>query len=167
MELTWMGRYRDLMESLVVQINLFARDLKVKNKVYEDIYLTSQEWQVLEYIIEHDDDDGSMIQISDRLAIPQSSFSKCTKSLCENGLVDKYQLVGNRKNIILKASDLGIEVYKVHSKALAEGAFKEFFQALDSLSDDDLASVAKAIKALSSEMPEEARRPKLIKIDPS
>jgi len=30
-----------------------------------------------------------------------------------------------------------------------------------------IASVAKAIKALSSEMPEEARRPKLIKIDPS
>lgn len=164
MDLNWMGRYRELVGALVLQNNLYTKNLTVKTHISEDIDLTPQEWQVLEYIVEHEKDDDSMKQLSERLAIPQSSFSKQCRLLCENGLVDRYQLVGNRKNIILKPTEKGKQIYETYSKTLAEGAYKAFFQTLDGFSDKELSVFVNAINLLSQEMPDKPVQ-KLIKIE--
>lgn len=161
MELGWMGRYRELVQALTQHVNLSARDMTVKENVYEDINLTAQEWQVLEYIIEHEEDDVSMKQVSDRLEIPQSSFSKHAKYLWECGLVDKYQVEGNRKNIILKPSEQGRKLHDVYTDRLANGAFKNFFETLDGLSDKDIQVFTEAIRSLTKAKEE---KPKLVKL---
>ena len=112
MNTEWMGRYRPLVAELVRHTNIVQRALGIKSEIGEGISLSVQEWQVFEYIIEHADDDAHMNLISDRLGIPQSSFSKMIKTLCGCGLVDKYQMINNKKNIILRPSERGREIYE-------------------------------------------------------
>lgn len=154
MELNWMGRYRPLIDTLVRHRNAYARAINHKTECIEDVSLSLLEWEVLEYIIEHESDDASMIQISERLAIPQSSFSKFTRTLCSCGLVAKYQMIGNRKNIILKATDKGMEFYRKRVEYLMKYVFGEFFQHLDGLSEEDLAAVTRAIACLNHDLEE-------------
>ena len=148
MIVSWMGRYREIVAAFVRHGNTVARFLNTRGEIYPGIFLSHQEWQVLEYIIEHESDDSNMNRISERLAIPQSSFSKIIKLLCDYHLVAKYRLSDNRKNIILKATQAGIKVYESYSEVIRSGTFQRLFEALSVLSDEDLSIVAKALNEL-------------------
>lgn len=162
----WMGRYRPLVAALVRHTNIVQRTFSKRAPLTEGISLTAQEWQVFEYILEHQEDDSCMNCISEQLGIPQSTFSKIAKLLCELGLVDKYQAENNRKNIILRPSDMGAEIYRRHAAAINQASFKGFFSELESLSDDELAVFTAALekldRALSQDEPEK-QKPRLIK----
>ena len=152
MNTEWMGRYRPLVAALVRHTNTIQRTMSMKTEVYDGIRLTAQEWQVLEYIIEHLNDDAHMNLISERLGIPQSSFSKMVKVLCGYGLVDKYQMTVNRKNIILRPSDYGLRVYAENSPNVKKSTFVNFFSRLDSFSDEEIERFTKAIEALNDDV---------------
>lgn len=145
----WMGRYRHLIETIVRHRNAFSRVMNNKTEHYNDVSLSIIEWEVLEYIIEHEDDDSSMAQLSERLMIPASSFSKISQALCGYGLIAKYQMVGNKKNIILKPTDLGLKYYRDRSSLLIELIFGDFFKELEGFSDDELEHIANAIEILT------------------
>lgn len=145
----WMGRYRRLIESIVKHRNAFARVMNTKTEQHDEISLSIVEWEVLEYVIEHESDDSSMAQLSERLIIPNSSFSKITKTLCAYGLIEKYQMVNNRKNIILKPSEYGRRFYLERSAALREQMFDAFFKALEGVSDENLEQFALALDILT------------------
>ena len=100
MDTEWMGRYRGLVASLVRHDNVAIRTQTNKKNIGDNIWLNDQQWQILEYLIENRDKIFNMNEVSYRLDIPQSTFSKTIKLLCEKGLVEKYQAVNNRKNII-------------------------------------------------------------------
>ena len=144
-----MGRYRRLVEELVRHRNHYVRAVNSKTEENGDISISVLEWEMLEYIIEHDGEDFSMIRISEKLAIPQSSFSKFTRTLCGYGLLEKYRMVGNRKNIILRPTRKGIDFYNERVKDLLENVFGPFFEALDPLSDADVDRVADAFTHLN------------------
>lgn len=160
---SWMGRYRELIAALVYHTNSSYRQLSIRAD-WGDISLSSQEWQILEYIVEHSDDDSNMIHVSERLGIPQSSFSKQTKVLIQCGLIEKYQKKGNKKNIILKASPFGLEQYKKISRMLYENVFSAAFNRLEELSDDQLKAVTEAIYLLTNGFSEPDNNDTLIKI---
>lgn len=165
---SWMGRYRAVVEALVRHGNMIARVVNQKGEVYPGILLTQHEWQVLEYIIEHENDDSNMIRISERLAIPQSSFSKITKLLCEYHLIAKYRISGNRKNIILKSTEFGQEVYLHYSGIIQNGIFRQFFENLEPLSDDQLETFSQAIRELDDTIQNDSRKTEkreLIRLD--
>lgn len=148
MVINWMGRYREIVAALVRHGNMAARTQFSRNEVYPNVSLTHQEWQVLEYIIEHESDDANMNEISERLAIPQSTFSKMSKLLYEYKLIAKYRVFGNRKNIVLKATPFGEEVYQAYSRQIQENVFQQFFESIKDISDHDLKALAKAIEDL-------------------
>lgn len=152
MSTDWMGRYRPLVAALVRHSNITQRIAGTRSPLAGGMQLSSQEWQVFEYILEHQNDDAHMNRISERLGIPQSSFSKIVKTLCGYGLVDKYQLAGNRKNIILRPSAKGCSVYSAHSSQVMAETFACFFDALDSLDDEDIAQFAKALDRLNQRL---------------
>ena len=162
----WMGRYRPLVAELVRHSNCAQRPNSPRTFVAEGINLNAHEWQVFEYIVEHADDDSHMNLISDRLGIAQSTFSKIVKALCGLGLVDKYQTTRNRKNIILRPSEKGLEVYRKHSADLGRDTFDSFFSALESFSDDEVARFTTALRLLNDTLsvPAEARKVELNKI---
>lgn len=137
MDQSWMGRYRPLVAALVRHTNINAKRMNTKLPVGEGVFLTMHEWQVLEGILENDEN-HPMIQISSRLAIPQSSFSKIAASLQRQGLVEKYQLTGNKKNVILKVTEKGRHVYKARSAEMDRQMFGTLFHALEGMDDQSL-----------------------------
>lgn len=154
----WMGRYRELVAAIVQHTNVVSKSNTMRRCFYEGIYMNSNEWQVMEYIIEHRDDDEKMTRMSETLGIPQSSFSKIVKSLVTMGLVERFRNVDNKKDIILKPTALAVKVYEFHADQSYRETFKPFFDALEGISDEDLETVAKAITLLSGHITEDAEQ---------
>ena len=165
MELEWMGRYREIISAMVRHGNAISRTLADSVDYGNGVILRHQQFQVLEYIIENRQNIFSMNDASYRLNIPQSTFSKTVKYLVELGLVEKYQAVNNRKNIILRPTDKGIGLYSDFAEHRAPQNWQPFFEALKDVSDEDLHAVSKAIEILdNSILPERSEEIRIIKI---
>jgi len=166
----WMGRYAPLIAALIKHSNIITKNSAVKMHIYENIYLTTNAWQILEYIVDNRDQNNPMIHISEKLGIPQSSFSKVIAELCQMGLVEKYKLASNKKNIILKPTALALEAYTYHTQHSYQSYFKRFFEAMEGFSDDELERFTQAISILSKDIvddtpPPSEENPQLIKIE--
>lgn len=121
------------------------------------IEISSQEWQLLEYVIEHEDNMDNMNRISEKLGIPQSCISKNTKHLCQIGLLERYKEKDNRKNVILRVSEKGRQFYDEFAEQIMRKSFAILFKELDGLSDEALACFTHALESynLSRLMPRE------------
>lgn len=146
----WMGRYRALIEALVRHSNVTARFSSEHGEIGNGIALSSIEWQCLEYIYEHDNDNLQMSYFAERLGIAHSTFSKITKRLTALGLVDKYQMLGNKKNIILKPSQKGRDAYLAYSPHLSGGLWKDFFETMKDVPQESIDTFITAIDGISS-----------------
>jgi len=149
----WMGRYRALVAALVLHVNVASKGISERSDIGDGIMLNSQEWQALEFVIEHKDSFFSMIEVSRRIGIPQSSFSRIVKTLQANKLIAKYQVAGNRKNIVLRPTDYGIERYRSRVEKSSGSRFQQFFAELDPLSDKDIETFTAALNHLTMTLP--------------
>lgn len=167
MDTEWMGRYRALIAALVLHSNVVHRGLAEKVDIGDGILLLPQEWQTLEYIIEHRDRNFSMSDASRSLGIPPSSFSRFVKTLCSRALVERYQMVGNRKNVILRPTDYALKLYERRDSDSIRAMFHEFFHDLDGISDEDLALFTGALDRFTRKLPSAVTLDgsELIKID--
>lgn len=160
MKTEWMGRYRALVQALVYSTNLSV--MKSGNKKHDPkkALTSSQEWQVLEYIIEHEEDDACMAYISKMLCIPKSTLSKCTKHLCLIGFVARYRAMDNKKSIILKATEGGKAHYRQVVETKMKPIFEPFFKLMDDIPQDALTSFIQALECLNAgrSVPFEERR---------
>jgi len=152
MSTEWMGRYRQLVAALVRHSNVAQRTNSYKARITDEISLNANEWQIFEYIIEHSNDDAYMNIISEQLGVPQSTFSKTVKALCNYGLVDKYLSSTNKKNIILRPSEKGYEIYEQYSSVMATSRFDDFFDKLSGFSDKDIVQFTEAINMLNNSL---------------
>ena len=153
METDWMGRYRPLVAALVLHANVVNRGLSMCSDIGDGIMLNPQEWQVLEFVIEHSDSYFSMIEISRELGIPQSSFSRIVKTIQDYKLISKYQVAGNRKNIVLRPTEYGKSLYSKRVGSSSSIGFNSFFEELDSLSDDCIKTFTRALNHLTLGLP--------------
>ncbi len=167
MEVDWMGRYRPLVAALVLHANIVNKGISERNDIGDGIMLNPQEWQSLEFIIEHNDSFFSMIEISRRLGIPQSTFSRIVKTLQENRLIAKYQVAGNRKNIVLRPTDYGVKLYRNRVERSSGTRFRKFFAELEPLSDEDIKTFTSALNHLTMDLPSarESQDVRLIEIE--
>ena len=159
----WMGRYRPLVEQLVLNSHEARRAMKKKGDLGDGIWLNAVEWQVLEYVYEHEEDE-KMAHIYERIGLAQSSFSKCAKTLSDYGLIARYHKSDNRKEVIIKITDRGRKLYERFAGQLADSSWGDFFRELDALSDEDLEHVIRAMVLLNRGMPGQEEPPELIEI---
>ena len=89
-----------------------------------------------------------MAQIAYDLGLSTSTFSKLVSGLVRLGLVEKYQKVGNRKDVIIRASTEGKAFYEENAVKIMYPLFEKSFEMLSSLSDEQLDSVVGSMKAL-------------------
>ena len=158
MDLSWMGRYRTLVMALVQHSNISAHGGGIKDWVCDDIWLNAHEWQVLEYIIEHTEDDAYMNRMSEVLGLPQSSFSRSVSLLSSYGLVEKYQTESNRKNVLLRPTEKGILVYKEKYSQLDNELFEVLFKSLDRFDDETIKGFSEALLAFNKVLKEDSDR---------
>lgn len=167
MKQNWKGRYGDLVASIVRFNNIAARNSTLQTK-YEEygFSLSAQEWQVLEYLLEHPDSHAPMAFISQQLGIATSTLTKYSAKLVKLGLVEKYKTADNRKNIILRASRIGEQFYYQMVDRFMKSNFEDFFKSLASLSDEQLTNLTEGIGSLAGQLAtDEGDSRNLIRID--
>ena len=116
MDYEWMGRYRPLVAALVRHVNVISKlneDFRIE--IGDGVAIDRLSWQIIEYFVEHSDNTYNMIDISMKLGIPQSSFSKKVKQLKEYGFLDRFIAEGNKKEIFIRPTEKAIRFYKQNS----------------------------------------------------
>ena len=106
MDNEWMGRYRPLVAALVRHVNVISKlneDFRIE--IGDGVSIDRLSWQIIEYFVEHSDNTYNMIDISMKLGIPQSSFSKKVKQLKEYGFLDRFIAQGNKKEIFIQPTE--------------------------------------------------------------
>ena len=137
-------------------------------QITDGVVIDCLTWQLLEAVIEFEEDNSIMADIAFRLGSTPGTLSKKTQHLVKLGLVERYHMEGNKKNIILKPTQKGLDIYFKHCSQHVQPAFQSFFDSLSLLDDDQLKTFTKIINQFNdslSERTDSATRPNLIKID--
>ncbi|MBR5232209.1 MAG: winged helix-turn-helix transcriptional regulator [Clostridia bacterium] len=145
MQLEWMGDYREIVEKLIHYCNVYAAVYKKERLTHEGVTFSYSQVQVLEYLLENESNHDNMSIVAARLGIALSTFSKLVTALEAKGLLEKYFLEGNRKNIVVRVSDLGRSVYASYSKEISNTHFTHMFEALDNIPREYLPYIAQAL----------------------
>ncbi|WP_440118533.1 MarR family winged helix-turn-helix transcriptional regulator [Paenibacillus sp. QZ-Y1] len=137
MKLEWMGNHRTLIEKIIKYGNAYSNTYKLQRSYGTDVMFSASQIQTLEYILEAEDKEEKMSEMAARLGVSRSTFSKNVKNLKEKGLLEKYHLSGNRKDIYVKPSDKGREVYAKYTEFVRQLCFDELFKYADNISETD------------------------------
>jgi len=93
--------------------------------------------QTFEYILESEDRNEKMSEMAIRLGVSRSTFSKNVNTLMGLGMLEKFRRVGNRKDIFVKPTDKGREIYATYVNFVKEVCFNEMFRIADEISAED------------------------------
>lgn len=149
MKLEWMGKYRELVRSVVYFSNCSNRNVLRGGRGDYEPHLNQHEWQVLEYICEFEDDCRIMADISRDLGIIPSNITKATRHLLELELIEKNRIVGNRKNVVLTPTDEGKRIYYKVMESKIRPVFDSFFAELSGFDSEQLKTIENAFYKLS------------------
>ena len=58
----------------------------------------------------------NVTKIADNMQMTRGAISKMTKKLLAKGLIEKYSLASNKKEIYFRLTESGLELYKEHEK---------------------------------------------------
>ena len=133
MRLEWLGKYGDFVEKLVHYGNAYAQNYNTERSFGVGASFSASEIQTLEYILTNQDKNQNMAEMAYYLGIPASTFSKNVNKMMKKGLVEKYHISTNRKEIILRVSDFGKDVYEQYSRFAYERLYKDVFSVLDQI----------------------------------
>lgn len=146
-ELKWMGDYRLVIEKLIKYCNFYIANYNKEAYRGTDIPFSFAQIQIVEYLLENEDLHQNMSTISSRLGITTSYFSKLVNKLVKKGLLEKFHIEGNRKNIIIQVTETGKRVYGEYSEFIYKTHFSKMFQAADKLPRECLPIIAEMLDA--------------------
>ncbi|MBR0207545.1 MAG: MarR family transcriptional regulator [Oscillospiraceae bacterium] len=149
MKLEWMGPYREIIGDFYRSANGYSQICKTE-MFGEPVPFSPYEVQIMEHILEHADQHRNMKWYASRLGLSQATYSKYVRKLVDKGLVEKYHTAGNRKDIILQVSPLGLKEYEAYAEQARERWFHELFELLDHVGEKELEAVKKAFAIFGS-----------------
>ncbi|MBR5343615.1 MAG: winged helix-turn-helix transcriptional regulator [Oscillospiraceae bacterium] len=142
MKLEWMEPYRDIIGDFYRSANGYSQICK--NEMFGDpVRFSPYEVQIMEHILEYADQHKNMKWYASRLGLSQATYSKYVQKLVDKGLVEKYHTSGNKKDVILMVSPLGLQEYGAYTAMAEEQLFHELFGLLGSVSPEELETVKK------------------------
>ena len=147
MKLAWMGEYREVVEQLIRYCNIYASVYKKEGYRGAETPISYAQIQVVEYLLENEDLHQNMSQIASRLGITPSSFTKLVNKLTDKGLLEKFHVQGNRKNVIVRVSALGRETYEGYSEYIYREHFSKMFDVGRALPREHLPLIARMLGA--------------------
>ncbi len=143
----WMGEYRSLIEAIIWFANNYA---SVQNKEFmgDNVKYSFAQIQVIEYLMENEECNYKMIEVANRLGVTASSFTKIVNKLVDKGLLIKYHIKGNRKDIIVQVSPEGKQVYQEYVDNVAKNVFRKFFEVGKEIPDSEIKKFAEMMSSL-------------------
>lgn len=167
MQLEWMGEYRVIIEKLIRFSNGYSGILHKKQFLGTDIAISFAQIQVVEYILENESYMQNMSTIAYRLGISYSTFSKLSNSLVEMGMLQKFNISGNRKDIIIQATAYGKDQYLKYAAFMDEFWFRYIAQAGSPIPKEYLPDVARMLDAASTTLNKSSTHKKLVPVKKS
>ena len=151
MRLEWLGKYGDFVEKLVHYGNAYAQNYNTERSFGVGASFSASEIQTLEYILTNQNKNQNMAEMAYYLGIPASTFSKNVNKMMKKGLVEKYHISTNRKEIILRVSDFGKDVYEQYSRFAYERLYKDVFSVLDQVPAEYVEKFTQILKLCAEE----------------
>ena len=165
MQLEWMGEYREVVEKLIHYCNVYAADYKREMHCSCGVEYSHAQIQVVEYLLENEDLNENMSSIATRLGITFSTFSKMVNKLEQKGLLEKFFLEGNKKNIVVRVSALGRQVYEDYARMMLESHYAPMFEKLQMIPAEYREMFAQALaEPFAGASSEEESAPVLIQV---
>ena len=149
LELKWFGEYRELIEKMILYGNSYARTYKISCPRSHGFKLSPAEMQVIEYLLENEERQENMLEISQRLGISASSFTNLAAKLVKMGLLEKYHMSNNRKAVIVLVSPLGKEIYAEYAKEAEKNLTDPITEILSGIPKEHIDAFAKALDYLA------------------
>jgi len=150
MYLEWMREYRDVVEKLIKYCNYYAQSYKDEKYYGTEIPISFAQVQVLEYLLENEERHQNMSEIASRLGIRISNFSKIVNKLVDKNLLEKYHVVDNKKDVIVKVTDYGRKIYLQYVDTICDYHFKAMFEVADQIPKEYLPLIASMLEAGSA-----------------
>ncbi len=147
MKLEWMGRYRSIIGDFYRSANGYSQICKTE-MFGDKVHFSPYEVQIMEHILEYAQQRKNMKWYAARLGLSQATYSKYVRRLADKGLVERYHTNGNRKDVILMLSALGMEEYEKYALFIKENSFHELFDFLDRLTPQALEDIRKLFAIL-------------------
>ncbi len=142
MKLEWMGPYREIIGDFYRSANGYSQICNTE--LFGDpVRFSPYEVQIMEHILEYAEQRKNMKWYANRLGLSQAAYSKYVRKLGDKGLVEKYHAGGNKKDVILMLSPLGVKEYQEYAVLAEQRWFHELFALLDSLGPEELEAVKK------------------------
>lgn len=169
MKLEWMGDYRDILGNYYRSANGYSQMCKIE-QFGDKVKFSPYEVQIMESILEHFDEHRNMKWHAGQLGLGQATYTKYVQKLVAKGLVEKYHAKGNKKDIILMLSPLGMKEYEKHTEMMKNAFFRDLFAALDAASPEELAFVRKVFAIcggwhMQNDQEDEKKEPVLLKLE--
>ena len=146
-------RYSPLIQAIIKHSLIVNSGLNDVVRLRDGIEITMQEWLVVEAVVEQRNEFNSMVEISRRTGIPASTFFRFVSHLQKLGLIEKYRIQGNKKSIVLRPSELGLELYNERTNSERNAIWGDFMAALNQFSDSEIAVFTDAFKKLTEKLP--------------
>ncbi len=161
------NRYTPLIQAIMRHSNLVSCMMNDSITLRDNVVVPVQEWMVVELIVEQREEYNSMVELSRIFGIPPSTFFRIVSHLQKIGLVDKYRINGNKKNIVLRPTELALSIYEERTPEMRNGVWSDFYQELEPLSDRDISRIVNAFHKLNGKLPSSkfAQEFELIKIE--
>lgn len=137
MKLDWMQNHRVIVEKMIKYGNAYAAGYTKRRNFGTSEEFSPSQIQTFEYILESEDRNEKMSEMAIRLGVSRSTFSKNVCFLKKQGMLEKFRRVGNRKDIYVKPTEKGREIYATYVKFVNEVCFNEMFHIADEISEDD------------------------------
>jgi DNA-binding MarR family transcriptional regulator len=149
MKLDWMQQHRMLIEKMIKFGNAYANSYKVQRDYGTSVEFSALQIQVFEYILETEEINEKMSVKANRLGVSKSTFSKNVKILMEKGMLEKFRRKGNQKDVFVKPTSQGRDIYSKYVDWVRESVFNELFKIADQMSEDDRARTCKMLDLFS------------------
>lgn len=164
MSLEWLGTHEEFISELMRFGNAYALNYNTERDLGLDVKLSASEVQMMECVMNSEDKYLKMAKIAAQMGIPKSTFSKNIKKMVDKGLIEKYHMSDNKKEIIVRVSDYGRQLYEKYCKIVIRSLYGEVFRRLDELPSECEAKVTEIISIIAQENSRTAK-PKLERID--
>ena len=164
MSLEWLGTHKEFISELMRFGNAYALNYNTERDLGLDVKLSASEVQMMECIMNSEDKYLKMAKIAAQMGIPKSTFSKNIKKMMNKGLIEKYHMSDNKKEIIVRVSDYGRKLYAEYCEIVIKSLHGEVFRRLDEIPPEYEAKLTGIIGIIAQENSRTAK-PSLEKID--
>lgn len=162
MQLEWLGKYGDFVEQLIHYGNTYAQNFNTERSLGMGTSFSASEIQTLEYILIHQDKNLNMAEMAGCMGIPASTFSKNINKMMKKGLVEKYHISTNKKEIILRVSENGKALYEQYSRMAYETLYQKVFTVLDEIPQEYVEKFTQVLRLCAVENLKTADEPPVL-----